>query len=148
MGQSLANVLIFILSSFTEKPQSQNLVEARLATFRLANKWNMAWGSGLNSSPWHSSSEDTADIGTGGLVGGAPKIASKWKHHSPFMGEEMFLNQLGSPICILETVPIPLRSASSPCSATKNTPPFALQSTRQSACFCSGSQRENLSKIP
>lgn len=41
-------------------------------------------------------------------------------------------NQLGSHICSLEMVLAPLRSTSSPCSATKNTLPFAPLSTRHS----------------
>lgn len=91
------------------------------------------WEWGLNLSPWYSSPWVRfnwfrcwwlgAVAGVG--VGDTSKIASKWKHHSPFIREEMFPNQLGSHLGSLETVPGPLRSASSPCSATKHTPPFA-----------------------
>lgn len=109
------------------------------------------WGRRLNLSPWYSSPWVRFSwlrcwwLGAVAGVGDTSKIASKWKHHSPFTREEMFLNQLGSHLGSLETVPGPLRSASSPSSATKHTPPFAPPSPPAPGglCFCSGSLRES-----
>lgn len=46
MSQSLANVLIFTLTSFTKELQSQNLGDTCIVIFHLANKQNGGMGEG------------------------------------------------------------------------------------------------------
>lgn len=116
------------------------------------------WGRRLNLSPWYSSPWVRFSwlrccwLGAVAGVGDTSKTASKWKHHSPFTREEMFLNQLGSHLGSLETVPGPLRSASSPSSATKHTPPFAPPfpppPQHQAVCVSAQAAWENLFKTP